>query len=211
MTDLVLRFPSDVLAAVYLYEVTGQMSDGYFENSYYHEGHWQKWCSAEIVVNPEATPEGHCPYNLYKMFDTFAGYLEHCDMWPERILAYARGSKFLMHMYNKYEYEHYDTSRAVVEQLFEIQKVKNDEWRKDLPLVLTELDNFYGSREKAVEAISEWRDLSPYAKADMVRNIGLELHRHLICSGLDTKYMDKLALEDDGHSSYGIDDWYTRW
>lgn len=48
----ILYLETDIQAALWEYELVGQISDGRWENSQPYE-HWKVWASAEIAVDPE--------------------------------------------------------------------------------------------------------------------------------------------------------------
>lgn len=47
----VINFRNNVQAALFTAELSGQISDGMWENTRPHD-HWKSWCSADVQVNP---------------------------------------------------------------------------------------------------------------------------------------------------------------
>lgn len=52
-----ITFRNDAQAVLWEHEITGQLSDGHWENSRPHD-HWMCWCDAEVKVSSESTQLG---------------------------------------------------------------------------------------------------------------------------------------------------------
>jgi hypothetical protein len=51
-TTKTLAVRSEAQRVLFVEELAGQISDGYWENSRPHD-HWRPWCDAEVVVDPD--------------------------------------------------------------------------------------------------------------------------------------------------------------
>lgn len=60
-----LYFTSPSSAAIYLYEVEGQISDGIWENSRPYD-HWQWVTKAKCVIDPNCEPHYECDWNNHQ-------------------------------------------------------------------------------------------------------------------------------------------------
>jgi len=80
-----LAFRNDVQAALWEEELTGQISDGKWENAR-PLNHWEVWCDADVIVDPDGVGRNFhvtkCNYDLNSM--------DLLDCVGDRMLALAR-------------------------------------------------------------------------------------------------------------------------
>lgn len=82
-----ITFATKTQAAIWQHELTGQISDGMWENT--RNTSWKEWCSAEVEVGEDIGREG-----FYPQKDNFNfANKQLVEIIGDRMIAYARLSK----------------------------------------------------------------------------------------------------------------------
>jgi hypothetical protein len=92
-----ITLPTITAVALWTYEITGQISDGMWENTTPH-GHFKFWCMLEAKHVPDADPivldsSGYCMksnYNLLKLLDLGKEDAAHRFCVRDRMIAQAK-------------------------------------------------------------------------------------------------------------------------
>lgn len=83
-----ITFRTAEQAAIFDLELTGQFSDGHWENL--RGNHWQPWCRAEVKVGPEVGRTFHADKDNYNV-----AAKELLEVVGKRMMGYARIAKVL--------------------------------------------------------------------------------------------------------------------
>ena len=159
-------------ACLFEMEVSGQISDGKWENSRPYN-HWEWVCDTEMVLSDKNSYIGHYrrkKYNIKNLFNEFMKRVEYDDFsWPMRMYYYA---KFGTLLDSKYINE-LDGLRNFIEKIGYNEEINSlEDLKNDIPEYLQKYWKDEYDKVFSTENIQKFRN-SEYSIKDMKKDLAL--------------------------------------
>lgn len=140
-----LTFRTRTQVALFVHEISGQISDGHWENAS-PRNHWKAWGAAEILVGPAIGRDFYANRDYYGLTSP-----QLLDVVGERMLAYARMALvFDDATVKRYADDFFDLEG----NLYTVSKLKEYASEEPIPVGCTVGDGFWSKRLAKLEAMS---------------------------------------------------------